>query len=91
MSKLRIYGMITAVILLILAIIARFTDENTAAMVVLPTMSLVAVSLAVFDILAYCKDKRGEKEPGLGALIRIISLIVITLILIATAVINIIL
>ncbi len=91
MSKLRIFGMIIAILLLILALAARFTDKNTAAAVVLPIMSLVAVALAVVDILAYRKDKREGKQPGLASLIRIISLIVITLLLIAAAVINIVL
>ncbi len=88
MSKLRICGMIAAVILLILAVFARFTDEKTAALTVLPVMSVAAASLAVVDILAYQKDKREGKHPGLAAVIKIISLVVITLLLIAAVVIN---
>ena len=88
MSKLRIYGVFIAVIFLCLAIFARFTDESTAARVVLPIMSLVAVSLAVVDILAYRKDKRVGKDPGISGVIRIIGLVVITLVLILAAISN---
>ncbi|MBQ8248772.1 MAG: hypothetical protein IJY93_02660 [Clostridia bacterium] len=91
MSKLKIYGMVTAVLLLAAALFARFTDEATAANYVLPLMSLAMVILSVIDIIAYRKDKREGREPGITALIRIISLIVIALLLITATVINLVL
>ncbi len=90
MSKLKIYGMITAAVILVIALIARFTDE-TAANFILPLMAIAVAALSVIDIIAYRKDKREGSEPGIASLIRIISLIVIALLLIVATVINIIL
>ena len=87
MNKLKIYGIITAALILMLAILARFTDE-AAANFILPLMAIAMAALSVIDIIAYRKDKREGSEPGIASLIRIISLIVVALLLIAAAVIN---
>ncbi len=91
MNKLKLYGMITAVLLLAAALFARFSDGDAAAGFVLPFMAIAMALLSVIDIIAYRKDKKEGSAPGLSAIIRIISLIIISLLLIAAMVINLVL
>ena len=80
--------MIMAVVVLVLTLIARSTEENAVVLVVLPIMLLAAISLVVIDILAYREDKKNGKQPGFATFIRSISLVVTTLLFVAAVLIN---
>ncbi len=87
MNKLKLSGIIAAFVLLILALAAKLIGTG-APTVILPLMALITATLAVIDIII-CRKKQNDTFKT-GAIIRIISLIVITLLLLTASVINII-
>ena len=87
MNKLKLSGIIAAFLLLMLALAAKIIGVG-ASTVILPLMALITATLAVIDIIIYRKKQNDAFKTG--AIIRIISLIVITLLLLTASVINII-
>lgn len=88
MNKLKLSGIIAAFVLLILALAAKIIGTGTSTFI-LPLMALITAALAVIDIIIYRKKQNDTFKAG--AIVRIISLIVITLLLLTASVINIIL